>query len=203
MPKIALLLTTLALFAPTIVAAAEELVLEPYPARPAWKEVTTKRQGVRFLRELIPADQKIETYRDILTAQGFPLEPGATPAGVVKGIFAGTSGACEGVRVNGPKETTENGFRVAYAQVYCGRQKGKGFGVVMFFKVIQGKRAMYVVQREFRVPPQVSGGVQSFSKDELPAMTARLEAQSAANKYLVGSVYVCGDGSTAPKCSGR
>lgn len=205
MSRIALPLIALLMLAPTVgrAATAEALVLEPYPANPAWTEVTTNRQGVRFLRELIPADQTIETYRDILTAQGFPLAPGATPSAAIQGIFLGVSSVCDGARVNGSKASTENGLPVAYAQVYCGRQKGKDFGVVMVFKVIQGREAMYVVQREFRVPPSASGGVQTFSKDELPAMTARLKAQTVANDYLVRSVYVCGGGSTAPKCAGR
>ena len=201
--KIPTLLAALLFFVPvaTSASAKERLILETYPADPPWREVTNVSQGDQFLRELIPDGQRIETYRDILTAQSFPGARNTGPSAYLQGIFKGVSRACTGVRVNGPKAGEENGFPVAYAQVYCGRQKGKDFGVNMFFKVIQGQDALYVVQREFRVPPSTAGGIQTFSKDQVAEMVALMNAQSVANTFLVEAVYLCSDTSTDPKCS--
>lgn len=179
---------------------AERLVLEPYPATPAWREVTHKAVGAKFLIEQIPSDQVVEDYRDILTAQSFPELRGRDPSDFLKGIFARSGRDCEGVRVNGPKAQTEGGSSVAYGQIYCGRQRGKSFGVRMFFKVIAGRDALYVVQRESRVPASEVGGVQTFSKDQLAAAVAMMNAAGVANRYLVESVYLCGGASTEPRC---
>lgn len=181
--------------------AEERLVLEPYPATPQWREVTHKTAGAKFLIEQIPSDQAIEDYRDILSAQSFPELRAHDPSDFLRGLFVRSGGACENVRVNGPKAQTEAGSPVAYGQIYCGRQRGKAFGVQMFFKVIAGQDALYVVQRESRVPASDVGGIQSFSKDQVAAMIAMMQSASVANRYLVDSVYLCGGNSTEPRCS--
>lgn len=203
MPRFPMVLAALiALTLGSTAAAAERLVLEPYPASAPWKEVTNISRGAKFLRELIPADQKIESYKDILTAQSFPEIRGVAPADYLKTVFKGAAGQCRGVRVNGPVERQEDGRRVVYGQIYCGQQVGKPFGVNMFFKVIEGEDALYVVQREMRVPPSPVGGVQSFDASQMQAMKAMMEAQGVANTYLSNGVHLCGEGSTAPACAG-
>ena len=172
--------------------AAERLVLAPYPAATQWKQVTNRVSGLQFLREQIPANQAIDSYRDILTAQSFPQQRGVDPSTYMRTVFQGVAGACDGVRVNGPTARQEGGHAVAYAQIYCGRQKGQPFGVVMFFKAIAGADALYVVQREFRVAPMPVAGVTSSPED--------LPAQMAADRYLLNQVYLCGPGSTDPRC---
>lgn len=183
-------------------SAAEELVLETYPGQPAWKEVTNRRQGVTFLREQIPNDQKLANYKDILAAQAM-TPPVADPSLVLKAMFIRVQSACDGVRVNGPKVGEEDGYKVAYGQIYCGRQKGEKFGVTMFFKVIAGDDATYSINRDFRVPPSATGGVQTFAAGQADAALALLQAQSAANDYLVKSVYLCGSKSKAERCQGK
>ncbi|HWA63365.1 MAG TPA: hypothetical protein VG939_18455 [Caulobacteraceae bacterium] len=197
------LLTILAALAAVVPAAAlaqERLVLAPYPGPPAWKEVTHKVAGLKFLREFIPADQRIEAYRDILTAQSFPEQRGADPARYLNAVFQGAAGACDGVRVNGPKLAREDGHAVAYGQVYCARQKGQAFGVTMLFKVFAGDDSLYVVQREFRTPPQDAPGVMSASPAQSAQLLALVRAQAAADRYLAGQVYLCGTRSADRRC---
>ncbi|MGC3965643.1 MAG: hypothetical protein QM803_20620 [Rhodocyclaceae bacterium] len=179
--------------------AAEKLVLEPYPGDTPWQEVTNQSNGNQWLREQIPADQKIEAYKDILTAQSFPQQKNVDPTTFLKNLFAGVTTACERVKVNGPKAQEENGVPVAYAQIFCNRQKGTDFGVNMFFKVIQGSEALYVVQREFRVPPAEAPGMMAFEKAE-QAM-ALMRNMSVANGYLIKSAYLCGPQSTNKRCA--
>jgi hypothetical protein len=184
---------------PVAAAEGEQLRLDPIQGPPPWKEVTHQRDGARFLIEIIPSDQDINAYREILSAQSFPALKGQDPAEYLKGMFTRLGGSCDGARVNGPKAGLEQGAPVAYAQIYCGRQRGRDFGVQMFFKVLQGTDALYVVLREMRVPPSAQGGMMSFSKDEMPKVLAIMKAASEANQYLVEHVGLCG-GATSPKC---
>jgi hypothetical protein len=181
-------------------AAAEELVLRPYPGPPAWKLVTNKVAGLQFLRELIPADQRIEAYRDILSAQSFPQNRGVDPSVYLRNVFAAAGQACDGLRLNGPTARREGGRAVAYGQIYCGRQKGQASGAIMLFKAISGADSLYVVQREFRVPPSATPGVVSGSAAE---MAAHAKAAAAADAYLLNSVYLCGAGTAEPRCARR
>lgn len=190
------------LVAGTAAAAEEQLVAEPYPAQPAWKFVMDEvsPQGVR-VREHIPADQQIDSYRDILAEQSMPLPAEVTPAQLLKSIAARTLQSCDGVRVNGPFEKTEAGVQVAYIQIYCGRQKTKDFGVSMFMKALRGEKYVHLVNREMRVPPSETGGVMSFSKEKAQEGLALMAAQGVANSYLEKSVYLCGGASTDPRCA--
>jgi hypothetical protein len=202
--KIALALAALlavGVAAPALSAEPERLVLEPYPSETPWKEATNQQQGQQFLREQIPSDQQIDAYRDILSAQSFPALRGKSPGDFLKGMFKRVAGACEGVRVNGPKEASEDGHAIAYGQIYCGRQKGQAFGVNMFFKVIAGDEALYVIQREIRVRPSASGGIQTFDASQIEELKALMNAQSTANAYLVDQVYLCGGASANPRCA--
>src|SRR4030095_3766812 len=149
--RLSILAIGAALVAGTTAAGEERLVAPLYPGPPPWSEVTNQSNANSWIREQIPRDQQLESYRDILTIQGFPKRPGMTPASFLRGVFASAQNACEAIRVNGPVEKTEGGHRVAYAQVYCGRQRGQSFGVNMLFKVIEGGDRIYAVNRDFRV----------------------------------------------------
>lgn len=173
------------------IAKAETFVVPPYPATPAWKQITDKSSAQMTLKEWIPADQSENDVRDILTEQIFPAQKGADPSEFTKGFLKRVGGQCRDASVNGPKAGTENSFAVAYAQAYCvgvGRRD-----VDIFFKAIAGKDALYVVQREFRraATPGAVAGMRKFSKDEGDAAKAALEAQNAANTYLVSQVKLC------------
>ena len=180
--------------------SAERLVVTPYPAATPWEKVTDQRQGLRALQEWIPADQTLENYRDILAVNAYPLPPGQTPEGYLKGLFRDFTAACSGLRVNGPFARSEGGYPVAYAQAYCGQQKGEAFGVNMFFKVIQGRDALYAVNRDLRVPPSSVGGVQSFDKKDMARMVDLMKRQGEADKFLSEGIYLCGPDGSDPRC---
>jgi hypothetical protein len=107
---------------------------------------------------------------------------------MIVSIAQGAQSACDALRVNGPKTGTENGYPVAYGQIYCSHQKGTSFDVTIFVKAIGGHDGLYVVQREFHRPPQENGvaGVVVMNKPE--DAQALLAAQVAADKYLVSAV---------------
>ena len=183
--------------------AAERLVLPPYPAARPWQEVNHQSHGVQFLWEYVPAGQRLDSYTDFLGAQAFPKTPGLDAGGMLRRVFSASAGACENVRVNGPKTSVEGGYRVAYGQVYCSREKGKATGADIFYKVIEGADAIYMVHREFRTPPTEVAGVRSFPKGSEAVASAFMAARTVANDYLSASVVLCGAASTDPRCRGR
>jgi hypothetical protein len=171
----------------------EKLVVPPYPAQAAWKKITDKGDAQQHLREWIPYDQSEADTHDILTEQVFYAAKESAPALLVDSILNSATQACQRVRVNGPTRQTENGYRVAYAQIYCAHQKGTSLDVDILLKAISGSDAMYVVQREFRRPMEADGmpGVMAFSQERMPEMKARMMSAEIANKYLADAVQLC------------
>jgi hypothetical protein len=174
--------------------------MAPYPGPPAWKEVTNQTRGASWIRERLPSGQDLASYRDIVTYQAFGNLAGADPAAFLRGLFARVGEACSGVRVNGPKAAREGGYDVAYAQIYCGLQKGQPFGVTMFYKAIKGTSALYVVNRDFRAPPSEVAGQTIVPKGQERQAMAFMKAQAAADAYLVHGVYLCGAAAADPRC---
>jgi hypothetical protein len=179
-------------------APAEHLVLAPYPGPPAWKLITDKAAGGQFYREQIPGNQTADNFTDILTSQNFPAQRGVDPSVYLRNVFQAAAGDCQGLRVNGPKAAQEGGYRVAYGQVFCGQQKGKTFGVIIFFKAISGDDALYSVERDVQAPANPSGGSLSFTNQA--QMTASMKDQTTADAYLVKSVYLCGAKAMDKRC---
>ena len=180
--------------------AAEHLVMAPYPGPPAWTSITDKVGANGFYHEHIPANQTVAGFTDILTDQSFNDHAGFDPAAYLKVVFAGIPNACSGARVTGPQVLQEGGYAVAYGQVYCGRQNGKSFGVMIFYKVISGHDSLYVISREFHTPPSANGALLSFPPGHEAQAAALLKAQSIADQYLANQVYLCGGPSTDTRC---
>ncbi|MFI4935468.1 MAG: hypothetical protein ACHP7N_12660 [Caulobacterales bacterium] len=183
--------------------AGEQLVLKPYPGPTPWKHITDQHKGGAWYREQIPGDQTVDGFRDILTDEAHPEWQGADPADILKSRFQVVAQSCTGVRVNGPVPQTEGGHAVAYGQLYCGQQNGKPFGVQVFFKVIAGDAAAYVISRDVHVQPSPDGGQLSFPKGHEQDAEALLRTDAEANIYLTNSVYLCGGGSTDARCGGQ
>jgi hypothetical protein len=169
----------------------ETLIVPPYPAATPWKKITDQHDTTQLMIEWIPADQNEDNIADILTEQAFSTDQDAST--FVTGILKRVVGACRRASVNGPKSGVENGYPVAYAQAYCVGQTGANKDVDIFIKAIRGHDMLYVVQREFRRPavPNAVPGITPFSKDQLAEVKARLEAQGAANDFLVQQIQLC------------
>ncbi|HTQ15301.1 MAG TPA: hypothetical protein VMH86_15625 [Rhizomicrobium sp.] len=183
--------------------AAETLSVPPYPAAAPWKKITDIHNDKQVWIEWIPADQSADDVQDILTEQIFYAQKGQSAADFLTGVFQRIAGACRAVSVNGPVPGTENGYGIAYGQVYCVGQKGADKDVDIFIKAIAGNDALYVVQREFRRPaaPGAVPGLRKFPNDEGDAARAALAAQREANDYLENQVKLCAD-ATAGACGG-
>jgi hypothetical protein len=97
----------------------------------------------------------------------------------------------------GRKRRWKAATAVAYGQVFCGQQKGKPYGVNIFFKAISGDQALYSAERDVHVPPG-DGGAQSFAS--VQQARAAMKDQATADSYLVKSVYLCGARATDKRC---
>jgi hypothetical protein len=204
--RLALALAAAALAAATLAAqaaaAAERLVTEPVPASRPWVQITDQANEKAWIREQVPAGQTGDEHDDILVAQGFlNLQAKATPSLLLQRIVAGAQHDCTAVSVNGPTERVEDGHATAYIQIYCAQENGKTYGVAMLFKAIAGQEALYVVLREVRTPATQTPGGFSFDKahaGDAKALTAHI---ASADRYIADRVYLCGAGSTNPKCA--
>ena len=176
-----------------------------YPGDPPWKEITHEWKPDLKLRmsEWIPSDQDRPDIRDILTIQTFHAMGGMDPSTFLRGVMALSVKACERTRVNGPKQQTEEGYPVAYAQIYCAEQKGADKDVDILLKAIRGNDALYVVQREFRRPatPGAEAGVRRFS-DRTEAEET-MNAMSTADRYLRDGVSLCPLSGPSARCAAR
>lgn len=171
-------------------AFAETLSVPPYPSTPAWKNITNKANADQKLMEWIPANQNENAINDIVTEQVFFRLKNADPAILIQNMFNSTAQACDRVRVNGPTRQMENGYRVAYAQIYCGHQKGTAIDVDIFMKTMSGHDGLYVVQREFHRPVDAGGtpGIISFAKGQEAQAKAFMSARAVADGYLAHKV---------------
>jgi hypothetical protein len=181
-------------------SATERLEIAPYPAAPPWKKITDKRSPAQVYIEWIPAAQSVEDISDILTHQAFYDLKDRDPAAFMAGFLQRFAAVCRDVRINGPKAGVENGFSVAYGQVYCVGHKTAHQDAEVFAKALSGHDGLHVVQREFRRAevPGRTAGVMAFPKDGLDKAKAMLDAQKAANDYLVSQVRLCAPG---PGCA--
>lgn len=170
----------------------ETLVLQPLPHGTPWKSIMDKSDARMVMREWIPADQSESDIKDIITEQHFSNFP-QTPAAFVKSMFQSVASACTSLRVNGPIERNENGYSIAYAQIYCAGQKGASKDVDIFLKAIAGKSTFYVVQYEVRRAMSKShvAGVVEFDAGQMEAAKAHMARQGAANTWLSQTVQLC------------
>ena len=149
---IAALTCVLALGGAAGAGEAERLDIAPYPAAAPWKKVTDKQSAEVLYLEWIPAEQSVGAISDILTQQAF-LKLKDYDASVFVGDFIRRMAAgCRDARINGPKAGVENGYKVAYGQVYCLDHKAAHEDVEIFVKAIGGRDALHLIQREFRRP---------------------------------------------------
>ena len=70
-----------------------------------------------------------------------------------------------------------NGYAAGSRLIACTRDKQSGKGSVSLYQVVAGERALYVVQRAYRVPP--------FSTDGVPLAGADLDAGRSAVSFGV------------------
>lgn len=188
-----------------LITAAQAAPLDQLPPYPGWDEttlLTSKSNGQTSLFEIIRKSDNPKQPGEFLTINVYPasfLKPGAGPGPLLTLMNIGVYSACDQAKVAPVKEAEENGYKVAYAQFYCSKQKGKEYGVINQQKAIKGEKSIYIVQREWRVKPFEfeNGDKNSFTLSPKSfgseAEAKQLfDAMQTASGYLHKTVTVCG-----------
>ena len=178
----------------------ERLVVGKVPAETPWKTITNASSDDHWLWEQVPANQTGDAHTDFLVVQGFAKLAGADPAIFLQGMVGLAQKDCNNVRVNGPAPRIEDGHHIAYGQIYCGRRNGQTYGLSMFYKIIAGADALYVVEREVTTPASDVAGAMSFDKNHAQEALALIRARAAAHQFLDNYVYLSDAQSTEPRC---
>ena len=203
---------------PTLVCAllintAHAGTLDQLPAYPGWDEtvlLTSKSNGQVALYEIIRKADNPKAPSEFFTINVYPVgivKPEAGPGAVLTLMSLGVYSVCDQAKVPATLESEENGYKVAYGQFYCSKQKGKNYGVINQRKAIKGEKSIYIVQREWRVKPFEfeNGDKNSFtlslkSFDSEAEAKQLFDAMQTANEYLHKTVTVCGKGELEGVC---
>lgn len=124
----------------------------PLPAGPGWRVVEWREgQGVRH-EEYIPRDQGLEDYRDRLLVQRF-ADQGMSPDAYLGHVASGLASHCSPFTTSGLTSGERDGLPHATRTAYCGRFGERDYGYVVAQKAIRDGDHLFVVEREWRLPP--------------------------------------------------
>lgn len=135
-----------------------ENFLMPLPK--AWKQVAVDEHYNIRIVQYVPEGQAPDQGEEMLRSLVFsyvreaPLETFMTLATRLP------NDACEDVTTTPVAKGLVNGYESAFATRFCTRNRKSGQGEITMFKLIQGKTAMYLGERTWRVRP--------FGKDKAP-----------------------------------
>ncbi len=196
-----------------LIANVQAGTLDKLPPYPGWDEttlLTSQRSGQFELHEIIRKSDNPKQPSEFLTINVYPagiIKPGAGPGPILTLMSQGVHQACDQAKVSPATEAEENGYRVAYAQFYCSKQKGKDYGVINQQKAIKGEKSIYIVQREWRVKPfefetgdknSFTLSIKSFGSEAEAKQL--LDSMQTASEYLHKTVTVCGKGELEGLC---
>lgn len=125
-----------------------------------WKVGFHDRKGNIDVTEVLPADQTVTEWSEMLTVQVITGKPSKSPQDVLKDQLTDIQQACEDVGAGQASLGVENGFETAMRAVACTKSKQWGKGELNLYKVLAGRDRLYIVSRSWRGEP--------FTKDHLP-----------------------------------
>lgn len=137
-----------------------------------WRKLAEASDALGYRADWLPADQTLQDWRDRITVQLIPDVIGQAPERFLDNLAALSTDTCAAVMVTEVASAPINGYAAASRLIACTRDKQSGKGNISLYRVIAGARALYVVQRAYRVPP--------FTTDGVPLAPAELEAGRAA-----------------------
>jgi hypothetical protein len=119
-----------------------------------WDEAWRQEETTQTIVEYLPKGGSVTDWADMITLQDFP-DTHVDPQQYLATVVAAFGEGCQASRHEGPRSSRENGYAVALAYMECkGPDPAKAApGVVLrkieflAIKVIQGTKALHVVQR--------------------------------------------------------
>jgi hypothetical protein len=137
--------------------AGEQLFVPPPKG---WKVGFHERKGNLEVTELLPADQTVQDWSEMLTVQVVSGKPTKQPQEVLRDQMVEIEKSCEDIGAGQVNLSVENGYDTALRAIACTRSKQWGKGELSLYKVLSGRERLYVVARSWRGEP--------FAKDHLP-----------------------------------
>ncbi len=135
----------------------DEVYIAGLPA--GWRKQAEASDTLGTRADWLPAGQTLEDWRDRITLQLIPDMAGQAPERFLDGLAALWTENCEAVMVTEVESAPVNGYAAGTRLIACTRDKQSGKGSVSLYRVTTGERALYVVQRMYRVPPFSTEGV--------------------------------------------
>ena len=123
----------------------------PLPAGNPWRIVDLREgNGIRH-EDYIPRGQGQEDYRDRILVQRLHSQD-LNPETYLAHISAGLRAHCADFTTSGLVPAERDGLPSATLTAYCGRFESRPYGYVIAHKAIRDGDALFVVEREWRLP---------------------------------------------------
>ena len=169
-----------------LLGGGDEVYIAGLPA--GWRKQAEASDALGYRADWLPADQNLQDWRDRITVQLIPGVVGQAPERFLDNLAALSTETCAAVMVTEVASAPVNGYPAASRLIGCTRDKQSGKGNISLYRVVAGARALYVVQRAYRVPP--------FTADGVPLAAAEL----AAGRAAIAFGLPCLRGVTAQPC---
>ena len=118
-----------------------------------WKVGYHEQRGTVEVTEIIPPDQTIEAWQDMLVVELIAGKPDKDVQTVLRERLEEIHRDCENVGAGEPQLSKENGYDTGVRAIACPRSQKWNKGEVSLFKVLLGNDRTYVVSRSWRSEP--------------------------------------------------
>jgi hypothetical protein len=155
-------------------ALVDENLLVKIP--PGYKVDFKDRNADRLINEMVPSDQTVGDWTEMVTVQifyGLKATPEAFEGRVADGWLKSCPGATTGPIASGP----ENGYPAGVWLLNCPRNPATGKPEFTYTKVMAGNDSLYVVQKAFKFAP---------SRDQITQWMKYLRAVAVCDTRLAG-----------------
>lgn len=129
----------------------DENILQNLPAD--YKIDFQAKQGNIVITEMVPQDESVRNWVDMLTTQIFLGLKTATPQQFRDRMQKLWATSCKGSESASVAEGTENGYPFAMWIQFCPQNRTTGRPENTWFKAIKGNDSFYVVQKAFKYEP--------------------------------------------------
>lgn len=146
-----LALCLLLLASPAFAFEGENLLAE---LPPGYKiDFQQKKKNSIQITEMVPANESVQNWTEMLTVQVFNGMKGTTPDQFRARMEKLWSGSCANALTRPIATTVEKGYPIAVWMMFCPTNKETGKPESTWFKAIQGQDSFYVVQKAFKFDP--------------------------------------------------
>jgi hypothetical protein len=141
----------LALAAPAAHALENEVLLVAVPK--GYKIDYEKKAGNQIMTEMVPQDETVKNWTEMITVQIFLNMRDVTPAQYRARIEGLWGQACTGSEFAKVKEGVERGYPTLTWFQKCPMNNATGKPELTWMKAIQGRDSFYLVQKAYKFEP--------------------------------------------------